>query len=548
MAVTKSDKILWRYDESRANEEFKRYMYNMRRFVAGDETNVGGDRTSVSEHVSVSGRVAKHNRLFPDFKITEHEEGVSNHTLTWVQNIIKQSIVSKPTIDSIGLKPSVSQFREEYLRDRLRLGNWKFHQHRALYSYLIDGIAFVIITMRDGCPKLKYVDTIDCYWDLHAETPYDMRYFARELRLSEDEARFEFGNAKTDWMLGNNKGTDDETKAGERIVKVVEYVDETTRAYIREMGGNNYELVKSEENPVGFMNLSVLSQPVLPSMMTPLPHIVTIIGAQTAHATLQRSLLEFNKKLKPFYQVTQAAFTIESYAEWEETGDISVLVNRQGLTFDEAKAAIQIRYVDKLPGEALTLKQDLEQEIVRGIGANPYTGGAPLDPKFSSEVAQISSQTQLGVAFVQDALGEFLADAFRKMLRIGADFDDKPFTIVDHGEPVTFGDGFPIKRMLLDDVQLEVRPGEFESEQMKLLKAIQFLQQALDPTIDARFPNILPRAIERWLVANGERDVTGAMAPPTPEEMMMQAMQQGGLPGMEGATEGNEENANQIPA
>lgn len=529
MALTPEDKILLRIEDAKANHELKRYMYNMRRFVAGDDTAMGGDRMTLVSALEGAGRVVRMNREFPHFKISEHEEGISNHVLTWINNIIKQSLISRPRLEWPDLSPSVSSVREAYVLDRWGKSYWKHHQYKAIYSYLVDGIAFVKIGMKGGLPRFRYADTVDMYWDLSAETPYEHRFLAEDLRLSEDVARREFGDKIVNWLLGDNvESTEKQRRTQERVVKVVEYWDSGTRAFLRPGKLTQDSVIKRQANDQKEIPFEILSQPVLPSMLAPLPHIITVIGAQTALTQLQRSLLKTYKALRPFYTVDESCFTRQSVDEWLDTEDIACLKWAEGVDPQRKAQAISIQHVDKLPAELMTIKETIENEIVRGLGVNPYIAGAPMNPEFSREVSEISGQSQLGVSYVKDVISDFLGCCARRTCRVGADWDDEPFTVRLEGDVVEFGEDMPVQPILQRDVDCVAIAGQYETEAMKMMRAEKIMETAQLPQVVQQYPRVMEWALEFWLEAFGARDIQGLMRPP--DETMLKMQLVAGIP------------------
>lgn len=142
-----------------------------------------------------------------------------------------------------------------------------------LMSYLVDGIAFVRHGTKNGKACCRYVDTLDMYWDLHAQTPWDFRFLAADLRINEQTAEELFGKSVVDRYF--NANPDNSKKRGERVLKIIEYVDSTSKAYLT--GGDSEILGSVQKNEIGEIPYTWVCGPILPSMRSPIPHIVNVI-------------------------------------------------------------------------------------------------------------------------------------------------------------------------------------------------------------------------------------------------------------------------------
>lgn len=523
MQLTSVERIEKRVADAKATKHIKDYMYNMRRFLAGEAVQgLNSKTTQLEEEVDL--RIYKGLREWPDFRIGQHAEGVSNQTLTWVLTLIKQTLISKPRFTWPDLKPSVSEAREQFVLDRLRLSGYKQQQMMALFSYCTDGIGYWRIGIRsrigEGDYSLpftsaRYVDTLDMYTDIHAVTPDDHRWRGANLRISEETAREEFGDVIVDkYFAAGDQNTNKESRvASERILNIIEYFDGATRAYLT---GGNTKCFFRKPNNLGCIPFIAMSGPTTPSMRTPLPHIINVIGAQTAHANLQRVILEVFRGLKPFYIIDEACFTPESVKEFyegDDCGDPVVLKWAPGTTSEQKKSAIILQHVDKVESEARLIKQDLEKEIVRALGVNPFAGGATINPEFSAEVGEIAGQSQLTAKFIQEDLSGFLGNVANSMCKIGAEYDEKELRLRDRGDVFTYGvhEGYPIKPFLYGESEVETTAGAFESDAAKVVKANEFL--AVAQGVAEKYPRIFERAIEKWLQANGERDIDYLFSP-----------------------------------
>lgn len=528
--LTRDEKIAKQVDDAFKAKDIKEYIYRMRQFLAGEwDTAATGKRTRVT--VSTSGEIYKTNREYPDFRISEHEEGVSNHTMTWIVNLAKELMISRPVWSFGSLDVEVSQIRGQYIETRLQESHWRAHNFTQLISYMVDGTGFARIGIKDGRVCARYADTIDILFDIHARTPYDFRFIAEIHRLNEDYCRSYFGDKVTDALLDNRKTNESQRKNdGERVIKVIEYWNETTRAFLPADGTR--EVLFKQKNPLGFIPYEVICGPILPSMRSPLPHIINVVGSQVAFGELQRAILQIEKALRPTILIDESAFTTESVQEFYESEDVSVLKFSESLTPQDRREAIRVLHVDKIPSELLQLKQSLENEIIRALGVNPYSGGIPQGADFAREVQEVSQKANLSSEFIRQDVAEFYSRFGKKFVQFGR-FDTAPITLRHDELVVKFNVDYPIEPLLRDDVACEAVSGIYETKQMQMIKADRLLSLVLShPIFIQRYPRLVEHAIERFGEVFDVRDIRSRMQPSDEDAQKLEMVRSIPLPAL----------------
>lgn len=527
--LTRDTKIAKQVSESFKMKDFKEYIYRMRQFLAGEwDTAATGKRTRVT--ASTSGEIYKTNREYPDFRISEHEEGVSNHTMTWIVNLAKELMISRPVWLFPELDTEVSQIRGQYIESRLKDSYWRAQNFTQLISYMVDGIGFARIGIKNNRACARYADTIDLLFDIHARTPYDFRFVAEIHRLNEDYCRAYFGEKITSKLLENRKANEQKTDDGERVIKVIEYWNDTTRAFLTIDG--KYDVLFKEENPLGFIPYEAICGPILPSMRTPIPHIINVIGSQVAFGELQRSILEIEKALRPTILIDETAFTSESVNEFYESENVSVLKYSESLTPQDRREAIRVLHVDKIPSELLQLKKSLENEIIRALGVNPYSGGIPQGADFAREVQEVSQKANLSSEFIRQDVAEFYSRFGKKFVQFGR-FDTAPITLRHDELVVKFNVDYPIEPLMRDDVACEAVSGIYETKQMQMIKADKLLSLVLaHPIFIQRYPRLVEHAIERFGEVFDVRDIRSRMQPSDEDAQKLEMVRSIPLPAL----------------
>lgn len=511
--MTKEKKIIRRIEDAKENLEIKQSMYRFRKFLAGDHAAIGADKVAVTP--TAAGKIYRSNPNFPDFRISSHEEGVSNSALTWVMTLIKQSFIQKPSIVFPNVsEKEVSQVLEQYILDRLEKSFWERHQFTMLMSRITDGIAFAKITMRKGMPCLRYKDTLDMYWDLHSESPEDYRFLACEVRANEDTIRNHFGEDAYKKIKKNVTGQDDaspDDDDGERIFKFIEYWDDDTQCYLT---CGNAEIIPGtrRENELGFIPFEILAGERLPSMWQPLSHLVHTVGPSTAKANLQRSLFEMDKRQKPVIVGDPSAFDQESWEAFREAPDTIPVLETVGAR--PANEALSLVALDKINPQTLQREQALTNDEIQAIGVNPYAGGVSQDVQFARQVDEIRSQSGLNATILSAELSRFMARAIPKLLKMGILYDSQPFEAVYGDDPIIFNTLIPIDPVLAAGAEsaVEVTSGHYESQQERIAKAQALLTQAI--ALRAEFPQLLTEAMQRFLAAFDVRGIEALTAPP----------------------------------
>lgn len=493
--MTNRDKIRKRLEDSRTASVLKNDMYKLRRVVVGDYVSIGGDKISVK--YDDLNKTRKDNKMYPTFRPSIYEEGVGNHLYEWLKILVMQTVLSTPQVDFPDLEPTHSKVRESYLLDRLARNRWEVHQEKALFHFLIDGMGWLKLGLRNDLPAVRVVDTLRLLWDVHADFPSEIRFMAEELSLTIDEAKELIGPVGLAKIYPNQSD-----KTGEAIVHVLEYWDKDTLAYVT---CDNFEVLKSTKNPFGFVPFVCIHGPHLPSINSPMPHIVSVIGAQTSHAALQRSINNLSKKMTPMHFLNPKAFTPESWRMYQENpDDLTVLVLANNTT--DFRQAVQVLDGAKVTNDALALKQDLEKEIVQHLGVNPFAAGSTISPDFATEVTEISQRSGLNASFIASKLSLCLSDAFRKLVKIGAQYDDEEFLTRLDGDLAKFRNR-EIKPLLADDVPCFVKPGSFETDEIKLIKASNLLRALLQDPVMSRNNKLRTELWATILQGAGYKDI-----------------------------------------
>ncbi len=248
-----------------------------------------------------------------------------------------------------------------------------------------------------------------------------------------------------------------------------------------------------------------------------------MVGAQTAHTELQRSLIEINRNLKPVIEIDYSSYTEESIRDFQEAPeDLSVLVLKPG----KAPSYKVSSYEGKV-SEALAIKRGLEEEIVRHLGVNPFSAGAPLNVDLATEVTAIQGQSGLTAQSISTDLSKFLSCSFQKLVRIGALYDEKPFKVRLNEDVVTFGPQFEIEPILREDVPCQVTPGTFETEYTKVAKGMQLAKVFLeDPIVRQNYPKLVQYIWKSILVNYNVRDVDSLLKPDPETQQKLELVKQ----------------------
>lgn len=528
--MTNSQTILKRFRDGLSIREVTDRIYRMRRFLAGDESALGrGSKISMGN----LAQVTKQNSYTPDFSIVQHDEGVSNHALTWIRTLVKQVMIRHPEITFDGLPTPVSDFREAYLLDRLSACGWQSQVRSMLHSFFTDGIGVLQVGLKADKPSIRWIDPIRMVWDVHNKFPHNWRWLATELTLTVSTAKAELG---ADVVNAIRAKADLASETGEEIIKVFEYWDESTVAYI---SPSYPEPLKIKPNPFGFIPFEFICGDILPSHLTPMAPAVNMLGTHAAHTKIQRSLIEIADKLKPVILVDPSVFTPESYEQFQTSQDLAVLVYRQNLDPDRYPG-VQVQSLSSDLDKALALKRELDEEYVRAMGANPYAAGSSINPAFASETQAIVGNSGLTVMDVSNDLADTLSRTFRKLIRIGYLYDEEPFVYRSHETDITFDQQLPIQPLLSDDVMCIVQPSPLSNPEAAIQKAQALYSLfAQDPSIAQKNPELLRqirlqilsaynfRGADKLLPPDSEETAKAEMVRDIPLEMLQQLLQMG---------------------
>lgn len=506
--------ILARLRKSQCTIDLKRTIYRTRKFVAGDLSALRGEGVPVTK--SDYNKERRENTEFPDFMRAGHEEGVSNHVYTWCRTLVMNVSTPKVSINCPDLHPDVSNVREDWLNDRLKKCDFMSIQGTFLFEYLTSGTAFIKLGLKNDLPAVTFTDILDMHWDIHAKYPSDYRFVAERITLPEEIARQELGDVEVDKIIG--KVSDG---IYEDCVPVIEYWDKNTKAYIDIA---LTRIIKIEKNPFGFIPYVCMQGPILPSNVLPVPHILGVIGIAAGHTYLQRSMLEIYKRMTPAILLNPDAFTPESYDQYQTNPeDLSVLVLKNNVA--PTTMTHQVINMPQLTQEAIAMKKELEDEIIRALGVNPFMSGIAPKADFASQVAAVDSRSGLVAAHISNDLARVLSEVAKMMFKIGSIYDDEPFEVRLNNKIIKFDNVYSIKPLLVDEVQVEALPATYTTPAMKMQRSIALAQIVPSLAQFRRFdPKLGEYLLTQVLESYGVKDIDFLLEPMDEDQAKLQLL------------------------
>lgn len=504
--------------------DVKRYFYGLRRFVIGAHSDAFGTQASTTVEVDLDVKDTRGTSgELPEFRIKQHEEGVSNPMYGWLSTITKELVVAEPKMEWKGLPPKTASLRTQYVQDRLDDCNWEEELYAGVLAFLIDGMThFRIGTHEGGKPCARNVDILDVLWDPHVRNLRDSRFVAYLVRTNWDIARKRLDKEQFDDLWAAQKrgelGYDDRAMdADEDCCKYIEYWSPELKVLLTH---NKTILGKPKPNPFGFLPGVFLTGKRFPSLSHPLPHIVTAIGLASGHARLERVLNRVVEATRPIIDIDVTRYEEESVTKLEEEPDEVRMLKRLNSEGDPQNAII-LRSMTVLPALLLELKKELDQGIIKMIGVNPYKSGIGMDPAYAREVDEVSAQASLHMVDVGRDVSRALGPLFAKIVATGFQYDYRPFVGDVDGIPVEFGHEWPVQPILEQSAKCTVTPGQFTSQVQEVGMARSFLGDMFAFGLHALYPRMLEVGVRRYLAAHDVDDIQGVMAQDGAEGSMM---------------------------
>lgn len=513
----------------RALENYKHKVHRLRRIVAGDTdalsgVGIGAAIDTDAEHYN------KRRDDFYDIFVNETISGRSNQLLQHIRSQVLQTSFQFPEIEMTGLDEQSEALNESYFR--IRMGNEPMGCNAqeqlklTLYDFLVGGLGWGRIGIKNGMPGVFHADTLDMIWDQQARIMTDIRWCAQRIR---QPAYYWRG------LYGSKAGISPETTDDE-LVELTYYYDiiDNGRHVIFNFEGLDAQTpVKDEENPyyyivqgqkIPFLPYESANLMMLPSVRLPYGVVEQMLPAQLAIHQAEEYIYDVIERCKGHFEYEIGTYEPEDEKAMRENGEIGLTLRRKS----GKQPGTWIPPQDP-PPSIYAWRDQNEREMTAQSGDNPYqSGNVAPGIQYASEVAAIQGNAGLmaaSIAKVNASLWERIA---KKFLAAGDLYDDMPITIRDLPVPgstatidMDFNQQNPVAQFLRPDATLAIHEDsmKFKSREQKIAEAKEKFQTAL--TVAQLYPNAIKTGYKKYLKAFGERNVEEWMAQPAAPPMGM---------------------------
>jgi hypothetical protein len=526
--MTKPDldaRVKLRLTESESLRRYKRKVYNLRRLVAGDFSQVLGTASAAQQG---RGDADEWNLdEFYTFIMTSFEEGYSNRMLQVVKQMLMKVSYAAADVEFEDLSPRLAQLHSQYVKRRWAqepIGCGARDAMRiAFLDFLTGGFGWSYVCKKTDVPVLTHADTLQMNWDRDATVPSMMRWNSCQYPMTIGEALSLFGS----------KAIPDQTiDTAERLSEhiTLEYYydrDSGPRGKMYVVKANPLQgpghIVHQQDTPcffeiagrtVPYLPYTAMYFMALPSCSEPIGLVEMMFPDQLSLWGIEDYKRTARERGKPFFEAKKGSMDAEEEKKFAD-GEMGAVVKT------ETGNDIAPREGLKVPAELYEDQQYHEKQLMAHAGLNPYGLGAPPEGiSYSSEVKEISGASDLTSAYIGEDHAIWWAQTARKFIAFGAQNDDVPIVISMDGMPLLFDAYKPIKNYLRPDADVVVSADKmaFRPRMQRIQEAQRDLQVAT--AYAKQYPNALAAAFEDYWRAVGKKDIASLMAPPDPATAM----------------------------
>lgn len=538
MPKTTPETARYRIGTTKSMFHFRTKIHRLRRLVAGD-INALDDRviSGGKQGNAIETMMRKHykatdeNLYFYDILVQDFAEGRSNDLFQTVRTLVLQTANTFPEIEFEGLDPKLAVVNAGYCKDRMNKCHARHQVRMAMADYIISGMGCCSQMIEGDYPVTRYRDLLDMAWDLQAEVPTEMRWAATRItqplyRWLELFSGSKYNTKPLTDMVGTNTGVDqpqpkevpvtlwyyfdiDGPKGSHQIYRAKgEEVDDTPI-----FDGVNPYSVPEGKSDIPALPFGFIYHMALPSVKMPPSIVEGMIPAQVAIWEADRHTRDTIKVGKAHYEKQDGAYSPENWDNWMDSVEGTVLTRLSGF-------ANPLHIAEPLPVSDSVLKwrDTNNQSLIAQGGANPYASGNKVEGiAFASEVQAIQGNAGLVSGAIAKDGAEFWMWIAKTYLAFGKKYDDMPCTIqFDDGIELVFDDADPIRNYLKPEADLVVQEDTIlmMSKTQKVQMAAAILTQCMNPIMVQAFPDALSQAFEKFLRANGEKNIQAWLKPP----------------------------------
>lgn len=496
---------------SRSMEEYHRKIHKLRRLLLGDIDVLNDTSASSDDTVGITKQFdADH----PDVLVKDVECGRSNRLIQIFRTLVNQVSYAFPDFDFDELYPEEAAVNSEYLRSRLGAPPFgcDAHKHvkKATYEMLVGGLGVLMTGIKDGLPTVTATDALRFKWDQTAMTVSQAKWASTTVTEGLGYWVELYGKSKfADYIDKNGDNYDvpidveyyysTEGEKGHHIIFAKTGDSEISDTVIFDDVNPFYFQIHNKRVP--FLPFEFMTFMQLPSSRFPISLAEDILPSQIALWNIEKTINETIAVGKGFWEYETGAYKKEDLEKFYE-GDGGVALAREA-----GKQGMEQKPPMEIPQTILDWRQYNIQEVQAHGGANPFASGGTVEgTQYASEVHAIQSASSLMASVIAKEVSECWSRVARKVLAIGALYDDEPIEILMDGVRIEFDSSNPIRNYLTPEAMPIVQEDKtmHQDKATKLALAREDLNQAM--ALGNMFPAAMVKAYENYLVAGGHKD------------------------------------------
>lgn len=512
--------VLSRLRGAQGLEQFRKKVYDLRRIVAGDLSPLTPAPVADEDNPQQTTQPQTLSE-FCDFIVTYYHEGRSNKILQAIKTLLMQTSLNFPEIEFQDLSPNLAALNAQYCKVRLGespLGcNARDHMRLALLDYMISGIGWVKVCVRNDQPVVMSCDSLDMTWDRSVRLPTDIRWASCRYREP-------LGTWVSMFGPQNFKDLEGDVLATDHLVELEWYYDiegpaghwyvvRTDNQEIVHRGTNPYWFEVNGQTQIPYLPYEPMYYMALPSHRVPIGIVEMMLPNQIALWEAEDNIRTTIQRGAPFYQVAEGSLDPEEEKRFED-GDIGTLVKyRPNGTPIAPVPGIQVS------SDLIRWRDMHNNELPGQSGANPYAAGAPVaGVSYAAEVNAIQGNAGLVAGNIAKDSSAFWQRATKKFLAAARLYDDQPIRLRVDQVDLYFNEQNPISQFVVPDAEIIVSETSmnFRPREQKILSAYNELKTALE--VAQLFPKAPALAFERYLRAIGEQNVSDWLEQPAPAQ------------------------------
>lgn len=510
-----TSQIADRVSQTTKYQRLRSKLHRLRRLTCGDVTALDSGGGGAAAETELSTLYRGSDNEFFDVMVSDVEEGRSNKLLQAVRTLALQTSMTFPDVNFEDLESNLATLNAQYFATRGQRCDVQHQAFTCLLDYLITGIGFAFVGVKDEYPCVQRIDPLDVVWDQGASHFDGINWAAWTYRRPLSEWQELFPNNPKFETLGDDDDLpvsvacyyDRHGKegnlawflaptAGVSGVSADDLIERVPNPYRESVGGEMLPCVP----------LTIMHAFGLPGVKVPTSVVEVMLPAQIALWQSEKRISDIVDKAAPYYEMEEDALDEAHLDAWKDGEPGTILVRKAG------KPGLTVGGGIGIDQTLMEFRNANEREITAQSGINPYALGSPIKGvNFASETNAIQGAAGLVAGHIAKDVALFWTKLVKKFLAVGSQYDDQPirlrFRSANESVELEFDESDPITDYLKPDSQVSVSEDSllYQPKQQRIASALANLEVAKG--LAQIYPAFIQKAAEDYLRAQGIKDV-----------------------------------------